>query len=160
MKLRDWGSTPTVGVDPQSRNFIFEHIESLKVAGMTVLYATHYMEEAERLCDRVAIMDQGRILALDGTRELIRRWSTGVIGVGVPAEAAEALQPAMAALRHVREVSQQDGRFRLQTSDTNQALLELIGLCNTRDVPITSLEVLEPNLESVFLQLTGRRLRD
>ncbi len=151
---------PTVGVDPQSRNFIFEHIESLRATGMTVLYATHYMEEAERLCDRVAIMDQGRILALDATRELIRRWSTGLIRVGVPAEAMESLKPAIAALPHVREVSLQDSRFRLQTSDANQALLELIGLCNSRDVTITSLEVLEPNLESVFLQLTGKRLRD
>ncbi len=151
---------PTVGVDPQSRNFIFEHVERLKAEGMTILYTTHYMEEAERLCDRVAIMDEGRLLALDTPKGLISLLGGGVIHVGLSSDAAEALLPSVWALPHVRAVSPQDGRLKIETGDARQALLKLIELCNVRNVPILSLEVLEPNLESVFLHLTGKRLRD
>lgn len=151
---------PTVGVDPQSRNFIFEHVERLKAEGMTILYTTHYMEEAERLCDRVAIMDEGRILALDTLRGLVGLLGSGVIHVGVTAEASEALLPAIRTLPHVRAASSQGARLKIETSAARPALLEFIELCNARDVPILSLEVLEPNLESVFLHLTGKRLRD
>jgi ABC-2 type transport system ATP-binding protein len=151
---------PTVGVDPQSRNFIFEHIERLKAEGMTIIYTTHYMEEAERLCDRVAIMDEGRILALDTPKGLIGLLGGGVIYVGIATEAIEMLLPAVRSLPHVRSASYQGGRLKVETSAARPALLELIELCNARDVPILSLEVLEPNLESVFLHLTGKRLRD
>jgi ABC-2 type transport system ATP-binding protein len=151
---------PTVGVDPQSRNFIFEHVERLKAGGMTVLYTTHYMEEAERLCDRVAIMDEGDVLALDTPRNLIRLLGGGVIYAGLPAGAARTLQSAIGALPQVSGVSLQDDRIKLETREASGALLELIELCHRSDVPILSLEVLEPNLESVFLHLTGKRLRD
>ncbi|MEW6231672.1 MAG: ATP-binding cassette domain-containing protein [Chloroflexota bacterium] len=151
---------PTVGVDPQSRNFIFEHVERLNEAGMTILYTTHYMEEAERLCDRVAITDEGRILALDTPKGLISLLGGGVIYVGVAVDVAEALLSSIRDLPHVRAVSTQDARLKIETSDARAALLELIELCNIQNVPILSLEVLEPNLESVFLHLTGKRLRD
>lgn len=151
---------PTVGVDPQSRNFIFEHIERLKAEGMTILYTTHYMEEAERLCDRVAIVDEGRILALDTPKGLIGLLGGGVIYVGLAADAIEALLPSIRALPHVQAISAQDSRLKIETSEARPALLELVKLCNAHDVPILSLEVLEPNLESVFLHLTGKRLRD
>jgi ABC-2 type transport system ATP-binding protein len=74
---------PTVGVDPQSRNFIFEHVERLHAEGMTIVYTTHYMEEAERLCDRVAVMDQGRILALDTVPGLLAMLGGGIIYAGL-----------------------------------------------------------------------------
>ncbi len=151
---------PTVGVDPQSRNFIFEHVERLNAEGMTIIYTTHYMEEAERLCHRVAIMDEGRILALDTPKGLISLLGGGVIHLGLAADAAEALLPSVQALPQVRAASPQDSRLKVEASDARQALLALIELCNVRDVPILSLEVLEPNLESVFLHLTGKRLRD
>jgi ABC-2 type transport system ATP-binding protein len=151
---------PTVGVDPQSRNFIFEHVESLKADGLTILYTTHYMEEAERLCDRVAIMDRGQVLALDTTRNLIRLLGGGVIYAGLAADKMEATLPAIQALPHVRAASLQDGRLKIETEDARLALLELIELCQTYAVPILSLEMLEPHLESVFLHLTGKRLRD
>ena len=151
---------PTVGVDPQSRNFIFEHVERLKADGMTVLYTTHYMEEAERLCDRVAIMDEGDVLALDTPRNLIRLLGGGVIYAGLPAGATRTLQSAIGALPQVSGASLQDDRIKLETREASGALLELIELCHRSDVPILSLEVLEPNLESVFLHLTGKRLRD
>ncbi|MGQ9854813.1 MAG: ATP-binding cassette domain-containing protein [Candidatus Oleimicrobiaceae bacterium] len=151
---------PTVGVDPQSRNFIFEHIERLKAEGMTILYTTHYMEEAERLCDRVAIIDEGRILALDTTKGLIGLLGGGVIHVRLASDAIETLLPLIRALPHVQVVSIVDDRLKIETSEARPALLELFELCNARDVPVLSLEVLEPNLESVFLHLTGKRLRD
>ena len=151
---------PTVGVDPQSRNFIFEHVENLKAGGMTILYTTHYMEEAERLCDRVAIMDQGRILSLDTTQALIELLGGGVIYAGLPPAALDTLLADIQALSHVRLASHEEGRMKIETGDARLALLELIQLCGARQVPILSLEVLEPNLESVFLHLTGKRLRD
>jgi len=151
---------PTVGVDPQSRNFIFEHIEQLRAEGITVLYTTHYMEEAERLCDRVAIVDQGRILALDTPRGLVGLLGGGIIHVGLPAEATETFLPSIRALPHVRAASLWDGHLKIETGDARLALLELIELCNAHELSILSLEVLEPNLESVFLHLTGKRLRD
>ncbi len=151
---------PTVGVDPQSRNFIFEHIERLKAQGMTILYTTHYMEEVERLCDRVAIMDEGRILVLDTLKGLIGLLGGGMIFAGFPSDRVGNLFPSIQGLPHVRTVSSQDTRLKIETDHSSLALLALIDLCNEQNVPILSLEVLEPNLESVFLHLTGRRLRE
>ena len=151
---------PTVGVDPQSRNFIFEHIERLKAEGMTIIYTTHYMEEAERLCNRVAIMDEGRILALDTPQGLVSLLGGGVIYIGLSSEAIQTLLPSTQALPDVRAVSVQDSRLKIETKDARPTLLELLQLCNTRNVPVLSLEILEPNLESVFLHLTGKRLRN
>lgn len=151
---------PTVGVDPQSRNFIFEHVERLKAAGMTVVYTTHYMEEAERLCDRVAIIESGKILALDTPKNLIGLLGDGVIYLGLTEAALQTTLPLIQALPHVRAVSTRDGQVKIESADVKKALLELLELCNSQNVSVRSLEVLEPNLESVFLYLTGKRLRD
>jgi ABC-2 type transport system ATP-binding protein len=151
---------PTVGIDPQSRNFIFEHVERLKAQGMTILYTTHYMEEVERLCDRVAIMDEGHILVLDTPKGLIGLLGGGIIYAGFPPDCVGNLLPSIRSLPHVREVSAQDTRLKIETGNSNLALLALIDLCNKLNVTILSLEVLEPNLESVFLHLTGKRLRE
>jgi ABC-2 type transport system ATP-binding protein len=105
-------------------------------------------------------MDEGHVLALDTTRNLIGLLGGGVVHVGLPMEAMNALRPAILGLPHVRDVSSLDDRLTIETTDANLALLELIELCNKQDVPILSLEVLQPNLESVFLHLTGKRLRD
>jgi len=151
---------PTVGVDPQSRNFIFEHIERLNVEGMTIIYTTHYMEEAERLCSRVAIMDEGHILALDTPKGLVSLLGGGVIYIGLSPEVIQTLLPSIQSLPHVHAVSIQDSRLKVETKDARPTLLELIELCNARNTPVMSLEILEPNLESVFLHLTGKRLRN
>ena len=151
---------PTVGVDPQSRNFIFEHVERLKAQGMTILYTTHYMEEVERLCDRVAIMDEGHILVVDTPKGLIGLLGGGIIYAGFPSDCIGNLLSSIQSLPHVRTVSSQDTRLKIETGNSGLVLLALIDLCNKRNVPILSLEVLEPNLESVFLHLTGRRLRE
>ena len=151
---------PTVGVDPQSRNFIFEHVERLKAQGMTILYTTHYMEEVERLCDRAAIVDEGHILVLDSPKGLIGLLGGGIIYAGFPLDSIGSMLPSVRSLPHVHTVSLQDTRFKIETGNSSLALLALIDLCTKRNVPVLSLEVLEPNLESVFLHLTGRRLRE
>jgi ABC-2 type transport system ATP-binding protein len=124
---------PTVGVDPQSRNAIFESIRALRAEGRTVIYTTHYMEEAARLCDRVGIMDRGVLLALDTVDGLIDRHG------GTPHLVLQG--PA--------------GEERLQTADP-------LGELNRRAAagPLTSFRLEHPTLEEVFLRLTGRTLRD
>ncbi len=150
---------PTVGVDPQSRNAIFENIQALNRQGLTVLYTTHYMEEAELLCHRVAIMDEGRVIALDTPQNLINTLGTGLIHIGVK-EVGEGMLARLRALPQVQAVTYRDNTLAFETVDAQRALLEIIGLFNEADTPMTSLEILEPNLESVFIQLTGKQLRD
>lgn len=124
---------PTVGVDPQSRNAIFDSIEALRAQGRTLVYSTHYMEEAVRLCDRVAIIDAGRVLALDTVPALLRAHG------GVPR-------------LHVRAGGQD------HVIETREPLVELNRISMT--TPVESFRVDEPTLEQVFLSLTGRTLRD
>jgi ABC-2 type transport system ATP-binding protein len=151
---------PTVGVDPQSRNAILESVEQLSGEGMAVLYTTHYMEEAERLCDRVGIIDEGEIKA-EGTREQL----VGLVGqrdrvtLGVTGYA----EPAVAALQEigaVDEVSSRDGAIVLIVDGASRVLPELLRVAAGAGVAVTGVEVEEPNLESVFLHLTGKALRD
>jgi ABC-2 type transport system ATP-binding protein len=151
---------PTVGVDPQSRNAIFEHVERLNAAGMTILYTTHYMEEAERLCDRVAIVDEGRIVALDAPRKLIADLSGGIIQLGVANGMAPGMLERIQALPDVHAVTRLNGKVRVEATRAQEALIRLLELFNRTGTDVTALEVLEPNLETVFLHLTGKRLRD
>jgi ABC-2 type transport system ATP-binding protein len=151
---------PTVGVDPQSRNAIFENIQALNQQGLTVLYTTHYMEEAELLCDRVAIMDEGRIIALDTPQHLINTLGTGLIHIGVKEGLGEGMLAPLQALPRVARVTPRDDTLVFETVDAQQALLGIIAVFNETDTPMTSLEILEPSLESVFIQLTGKQLRD
>jgi ABC-2 type transport system ATP-binding protein len=151
---------PTVGVDPQSRNFIFDNVEALNRNGMTVLYTTHYMEEAERLCHRVAIIDQGKIVALDTPRALQDTLGGGLIVVGLPDGVPDTLEQEMRVLPGVRGADRFDHQIKVKAANTQQALPDVINTFNRLDINIRSLEILEPNLESVFLELTGKRLRD
>jgi len=118
------------------------------------------MEEAERLCHRVAIIDQGRIIALDTPRKLIADLGGGIIHMGVANGMAEGLLEQMRALPEVRAATGLDGKVKVETTRAQEALVSLLALFNRTDTDITSLEVLEPNLETVFLHLTGKRLRD
>ncbi len=151
---------PTVGVDPQSRNAIFETVEALNRDGMTILYTTHYMEEAQRLCHRVAIMDQGQIIALDTPQALIRRVGGGLIRLGLQNGRSPVFSQHAAQLPVVRNITARDGEFFIETHNARQALLDLLELAKHLDARITSLQILEPNLETVFLTLTGKHLRD
>ena len=150
---------PTVGVDPQSRNAIFEHVERLNQAGMTILYTTHYMEEAQRLCHRVAIIDEGTFVALDTPQKLIADLG-GIIHVGIGNGAGNSMARKITTLPHVDAATRLNGKIEVKTRQPRQALLHILDLCNKTDTNITSLEVLESNLETVFLHLTGKHLRD
>jgi ABC-2 type transport system ATP-binding protein len=158
---------PTVGVDPQSRNAIFEGVEALNRAGVTVIYTTHYMEEAQRLCHRVAIIDEGRIIALDTPSALIRSLGGGILVLGLedpeagPGEGrVQAVVDRVNELPVVKSTTRDDGHFKVETHRFQEALMAILDITNELDVRITSLEKWEPNLESVFLHLTGKRLRE
>ena len=147
---------PTVGVDPQSRNHIFEMIEKLRAEGMSLIYTTHYMEEAERLCDRIAIVDHGKIIALGTSDDLVRNafgtrsqvlahfaGSPGRVSTWVAARGGQSIDGiAQFTIAHPVEIAS-------LLEDSAKAGLELV------DVSLR-----KPNLESVFLHLTGRELRD
>jgi linearmycin/streptolysin S transport system ATP-binding protein len=151
---------PTIGVDPQSRNAILESIKSLNQSGVTVLYTTHYIEEAQRLCDRVAIIDQGKIIALDSPSRLIRDFGRGVIFVECNAGIDDKLLDQMKGIGLVRVVNDQGRIIHIETDRTDQASRELLELMKTRDGLLKTLNISEPNLETVFIHLTGRNLRD
>jgi len=151
---------PTVGVDPQSRNAILESIKSLNQSGVTVLYTTHYIEEAQRLCDRVAIIDQGKIIALDHPTRLIRDFGKANIhmefNIGIDHELLGQLEH----IGLVRVVDDQRRKIHVETNRIDEASRELLELMKIRDGLIKTLDISEPNLETVFIHLTGRNLRD
>ena len=152
---------PTVGVDPQSRIAILESIEVLGGEGMSVLYTTHYMEEAERLCDRVAIMDDGRVIAEGKLAELVyqvgERAAISVVGSGP----VELLAAAVGReLDGVSDVTALPDGVELLVTDVGRALAEVIDAAETAGVSVSSVDVRQPNLETVFLHLTGKALRD
>lgn len=151
---------PTVGVDPQSRNAIFESVEALNKQGLTILYTTHYMEEAERLCNRIAIIDHGQIIALDTPQSLVRSLGGGLLRVGLLNGKLPAVMAEVELLSTVKDVYQMGDELMVQTHKSREALLGLLEISNKLDATVTSLEILEPNLETVFLQLTGRSLRN
>ena len=151
---------PTVGVDPQSRNAIFEGVETLNSAGMTIIYTTHYMEEAQRLCDRVAIVDSGRIISLGTPTELIRGLGGGIIVVGIDDATRDAVLTHVDQSPSVKKITETDGKLTVETIHLQKALLGILDFTNSINARIESLELLEPNLESVFLHLTGKSLRE
>jgi ABC-2 type transport system ATP-binding protein len=146
---------PTVGVDPQSRNLIFDTIENMKNQGRTIIYTTHYMEEAQRLCDRVAILDHGQIMDIDSVEKLIEKHGGPSY---IEAELAEELTSPEKIRPFIdgQNLKLEDKTVRFQTTRPMEALAKL----NHSGLRFTSLKVLTANLEDVFLNLTGRRLRD
>ena len=151
---------PTVGVDPQSRNAIFEGIESLNRDGMTIIYTTHYMEEAERLCHRVAIVDEGEIIGLDSPAALINNLGGGIINVGVDVPPGSQIILSLQEHPAVRQIDTKDNNYVIETVDLQNALTGLLEITGNNRLRITYLELLEPNLETVFLHMTGKALRD
>jgi ABC-2 type transport system ATP-binding protein len=151
---------PTVGVDPQSRNAIFEAVEALNKEGLTIIYTTHYMEEAERLCNRIAIMDHGKVIALDTPKALMEGLGGGLLRVGLHNGKLPLVHEQVEKLGAVMEVSQLNEELMVKTHHAREALLGVLDVTNQLDARVTSLEILEPNLEAVFLELTGRTLRN
>lgn len=151
---------PTVGVDPQSRNSILESVEGLATEGMAVLYTTHYMEEAERLCDRIAILDEGRVQA-EGTRDQLIRLTGGVDRINLRGSGnTSAAAAALKALPGVQHVDGGGTGLILTVRDGPSVMPAIVTGAGTAGMAVTSVEIARPDLESVFLHLTGKALRD
>jgi ABC-2 type transport system ATP-binding protein len=152
---------PTTGLDPQARRQLWDLIEQFKLAGRTILLTTHYMEEAERLCDRVAIMDHGKIIALGTPHELIT--SIGVehtveFSAGTAAKTLEV--SALRAIEGVHEIQTENDSIRMQVTQLHRAVPALLDELSRQGVALTELRTHSASLEDVFVALTGRHLRD
>ena len=143
---------PTAGVDPQSRNHLLDWVQQLAKEGLTVLYTTHYMEEAERLCDRIGIMDHGKLLAVGSTTELTRDFAAGSV-VTFQSNTTKELASLPA------DFPQLDSNGRTYQFDSSDPQKHLAVL-QQHSIAVHQLEIRPPHLEGVFLRLTGRQLRD
>jgi ABC-2 type transport system ATP-binding protein len=153
---------PTVGIDPQSRRRILDTVIDLKNQGMTVLYTTHYMEEAEELSDRVGIIDHGKLIALGTQKELTRLVGEQEtlrlhLGEGDDSEKTAVMLQALPAVILAGAVN---GEVVLTVENAAEALPAIVSRTNEANIRIRSIDIEEPNLEAVFLHLTGRALRD
>jgi ABC-2 type transport system ATP-binding protein len=153
---------PTVGIDPQSRRSILDSVKDLNQEGMTVLYTTHYMEEAQELSDRVGIIDHGQLIALGTQAELTRQvgeTDTLILHIS-ETDDPETLAGAMRSLKGVIKVDVIDHSITLIVPEVEKVLAPVVSKASETGIRIASMEIQEPNLEAVFLHLTGRALRD
>ncbi|OKK01328.1 ABC transporter ATP-binding protein [Amycolatopsis sp. CB00013] len=151
---------PTVGVDPQSRHAIMENVRALGASGMAVLYTTHYMEEAERLCDRVGIIDRGRLIAEGTRRELIDRLGEhDRITLSTDGDPAR-LVDRIGSVTGIEKVDSAGDEVHLIVREGRRMLPAVLDAAERSEVGVRSVEVTEPDLEAVFLHLTGAALRD
>ncbi len=162
---------PTTGLDPQARRVLWDIILKLKARGKTIVLSTHYMDEAHVLCDRICLMDQGRVIALDTPQQLVKRLDSesavefslseqgAQVGVGA-ADAFVARRAEWAALGGVTKLEQQNEQFVLLTTDAQRTLVELLAWSAARDVRLQDLRTRTATLEDVFIHMTGRSLRE
>lgn len=151
---------PTVGIDPQSRRRILDSVKEFNQQGMTVVYTTHYMEEAQELSDHIAIMDRGQVIAYGTHEELVQ-----IVGeldrIELTLNAfADRVVDRWQETEGVDSITAENGELSLLVDDSNLVLPRLFESANQQEVRITSVEIQEPNLETVFLHLTGRALRE
>ncbi|HET9726115.1 MAG TPA: ABC transporter ATP-binding protein [Gemmatimonadales bacterium] len=151
---------PTTGLDPQSRRQLWEVIERFRAGGRSILLTTHYMDEAERLCDRVAIVDHGRVIAQGTPRELIASLGAEHVLEFAVSDGAALDVAALAAVSGVGPVGRQDGTWRVQVSELHQAMPALLGELRRQGIQLSELRTHSATLEDVFVSLTGRQLRD
>ena len=149
---------PTAGVDPQSRNHIFEEVRRLNALGITIVYTSHYMEEVQALCPRVGIIDHGKLIACDTVKNLLAQLPSRLrlSARDMPSKTRDRLQ----SLDAIGITMPNAETVEIECRDMKRTLLQLVSLLNEEQVEMTSLETEEPNLERVFLHLTGRALRD
>jgi len=148
---------PTVGVDPQSRNAIFEMLQRLNQQGITIIYTTHYMEEAERLCNRLAIIDNGMIIASGTLMELLQNLERkATLKIQKTRESIELLEQ----LNEIAEINELDYLYELILNDSSQKYSDLFSYFEKIGLSTDLIEVSSASLEDVFLHMTGRRIRD
>ncbi len=151
---------PTVGIDPQSRNHILETVKKLNKDGMTIIYTSHYMEEVEYLCDRIQIMDEGKIIA-SGTKEELITIVNGTKKVTITFDIInDQLVDAISKLSYVNDLKIIDHSIIFKTTNGDHMVSDILYHTKSFDSKIIGLDVINPNLESVFLHLTGKALRD
>jgi ABC-2 type transport system ATP-binding protein len=151
---------PTTGLDPQARRQLWDLIEAFRRAGRTIVLTTHYMEEAERLCDRVAIVDHGKIIAMDTPGQLVASIGSGHV-IEFPVEPSTAVDlGAMRAVDGVRDARAENGSVRVQVDDLQRVLPALLEEVWRQRIPLPELRTHTATLEDVFVFLTGRHLRD
>ena len=151
---------PTTGLDPQSRRQLWEVLERFREAGGTILITTHYMDEAHAVCDRVGIMDQGKLIALGTPRELVASLGAEHVVEFALAEGVAIETPLLAALPGVRDVRQDEVHLHLSTSELHRTVPALLDLLTRRQATLSQLGTHSATLEDVFVTLTGRQLRD
>jgi ABC-2 type transport system ATP-binding protein len=151
---------PTTGLDPQSRRQLWELIERFKAEGRSILLTTHYMDEAERLCDRVAIVDHGRVIAEGTPRDLIASLHAEHVLEFALTDGRSADETALARLEGVYAASRQNGSYRLQVAELHTAVPILLGELRRQGLQLAELRTHSATLEDVFVTLTGRQLRD
>jgi ABC-2 type transport system ATP-binding protein len=151
---------PTTGLDPQSRRQLWDLIERFKAGGRAILLTTHYMEEAERLCDRVAIVDHGRIIALGTPRELVASLRAEHVVEFAAGPSTRVDEHAIRAVAGVSAAAQRDGTWRVRVAELHRTVPALLAELHRQAVQLTELRTHSATLEDVFVELTGRQLRD
>ncbi|MDQ6597327.1 ABC transporter ATP-binding protein [Bacillus salipaludis] len=145
---------PTVGIDPQSRNHIFEIIKNLRSEGVTIIYSTHYMEEVESLCDDIAIIDHGKVIVQGNLDDLLRLYATKAIYLELENQSHPPVIPG------INKVSEHKKGWLLETDEVLPSMEHTIQAVTETGTKVKALEMMKPSLESVFLSLTGTTLRD
>lgn len=151
---------PTVGIDPQSRNHILESVRELNARGSTVIYTSHYMEEVESLCDRVGIIDHGKLIAYGAKNDIKKQ---AVSDEMIVIEATDIRFNPIDELKRVngvKNVMLNENMIEISTSNTQENLQDILFILSKGNIRVKNISLREPNLESVFLALTGRKLRD
>jgi len=151
---------PTVGIDPQSRHFIHQTLRGLHSGGMTIIYSTHYMEEAEQLCDDIAIIDRGHILARGSVQELLRDHRDGDLEIHVERDFTSTTIDALRTVPDVRAVDTGARWIRITSDRPDRAIARVAAILERDQLPIVSMTMGTHSLEQIFLQLTGTKLRD
>jgi ABC-2 type transport system ATP-binding protein len=151
---------PTVGIDPQSRHFIHQTLRALNAGGMSIIYTTHYMDEVENICDKLAIIDHGRIIAQGTVDELLKTHQDGAIELRTEQAMSQRLQDYIRALPHIHSITIEGKSIILKSRHPEITLRDALTALQQDHIDITSVSMGAMHLEQVFLNLTGTRLRD
>ncbi len=151
---------PTLGVDVQSRRALWDYILELKKKGKTILLTTNYLEEANALCDRLAILDHGRLVALDTPSNLKRRYGDTIIEIETTSSISQNIMVQLHTLRGITEVHQNDKTLKIASTGDDTSTIGQIVMLVTKETAVRTISQREPNLDEVFLNLTGSALRD